>query len=49
MDHSFVFEFIHERPTLGTGVIAEAGGKSFVQPKVVPPVHGDQISEPHVA
>ena len=49
MNHSFIFEFIHERPTLGTGIVAEAGGKGFIKPKVVPPVHCDQISKPHVA
>ena len=27
---------------------AHVRGKSLVQPKVVPPFHGDEISEPHV-
>lgn len=30
------------------GQMLHVSGESFVQPKIVPPFHGDQIAEPHM-
>ena len=32
----------------GDGLVLHPGGKAFVEPDVVPPLHGDQVAEPLV-
>lgn len=39
---------ILELRRLGHHHIGHVGGEGFIQPHVVPPFHGHQISEPHV-
>jgi len=41
-------EFFNRRSALSASVVRDTSGKSFVEPEVVPPSHGDKVSEPHV-
>jgi hypothetical protein len=39
---------VAEASGLGDGQGSHVGGKGFVQPQTIPPIHGDEVSEPHV-
>ena len=44
----FFLEFFNERTTKRASVIWKSCSKTFIKPKVVPPLHSDKISEPHM-
>ena len=48
MKPRFLFEFINKRSPGGTSVITQCSCKWLIQPKVIPPFHGNKVSKPHV-
>ena len=49
MEPGLVSEGFDVRSALRASLVAETGGEGLVEPQVVPPLHGDQVAEPHVA
>ena len=49
MQPGFILIFFHGQATHRTGLVAECGSESLVEPQIIPPVHGDEVAKPHMA
>mmetsp|Transcript_28016 Transcript_28016/g.37409 ORF Transcript_28016/g.37409 Transcript_28016/m.37409 type:complete len:231 (-) Transcript_28016:609-1301(-) len=49
MEPRLVTVWVNVRATLRASFVAETCGEGLVQPQVVPPPHGHEVAEPHVA
>ena len=49
MEPSFISIWIDKGSTHRACLVRKTGGKGLVEPKVVPPLHSDEVTEPHVA
>lgn len=49
MQPRLVLELLDEGSTVSASVVRDGSGEALVQPQIIPPLHGDQITKPHVA
>lgn len=45
----FILEILDIVASCSTCIVRQSRGKSLIEPQVVPPLHGHQVAEPHVA
>ena len=49
MEPRLIHVWVDEGAARRASLVAKTGGEGLVEPEVVPPLHGDEVTEPHMA